>query len=216
MKYIIYLFVFIMLVVNIFLIKNASGLKKRNDILQTYLKRCKVQSDQDYSILTSKLIASIKYSKKNVLSPNHELRDSSNKFLRIKDILNSKSPKIIFRFAESNCSSCVDQQMIKLGKLAEIIGNENVIALTTYTALNSLKVLIKHYNLKFPIYNISTESLGNNEIEKLNTPYLFLINNSLDTEMLFIPETHLSQLSDEYYKSLEDYFLSKDYKKGKI
>jgi hypothetical protein len=110
--------------------------------------------------------------------------------------------KIVFHFSESNCMTCVEKHLPFLEALKEKIGRENVVIVGSYETSDYLFLTLKKYGLDFPVYNLKPKYLSQTLIEKLNTPYVFYIDSSLNIQDVFIPEKMLSKLSERYYQHI--------------
>jgi hypothetical protein len=117
------------------------------------------------------------------------------------------SLKIVFRYTELNCNECVNNELTNLKSLGGVIGNENIIIITSYSRLNDMIRFRRANQLEFPVYNIGINSLGL-DVESRNIPYTFLINSDLTTHMVFAAIKEYPDLSKRYYQVLAERFKS--------
>lgn len=116
----------------------------------------------------------------------------------LKDLLKS-GPKLVFRYSEVNCQTCVESEIVPLINFMAENGNDKVIFLTTYQDRKYLLDFKRFNKIKTEIYNIPENGLGL-PIEKLNIPYLFVIDANMQTNLIFIPEKNRENVSLTYYK----------------
>ena len=97
------------------------------------------------------------------LGNNHDL----NKIL-------GATSKLVFRFSEFSCNTCIDREIANLKQVASNIGKENIIILATYNSIRDLAVFKRINHLDLPIYNIpqnvfSTDQVGGTFLFIANT-----------------------------------------------
>jgi hypothetical protein len=130
-----------------------------------------------------------------------------NKSVSLKKVIEeSDNPKLIFRFSESSCELCVDSVLVCLRKHSDRIGKKNIIILTSYDDIAYLVLFKKYEEIDFQIYNARNIDLP---IEKLNVPYLFVIDKSLKTNCIFIPEKTIQKRTDLYFQTIVKRYFSK-------
>lgn len=95
-----------------------------------------------------------------------------------------ESIKLAFFHSEVNCNSCVESNISFLNDLGDSIGRQNIIFLTSYRHKRDLVVFKRINQIKFPVYNVGSTGLA---MEELNEPFLFIINEHLKAECVFVP-----------------------------
>jgi hypothetical protein len=120
-------------------------------------------------------------------------------------IIRNNNPKLIFRYSEKNCDVCIDSVLVCLKKYSGSIGVENIILLASYEDITDLKLFRKFNKIGFEIFNaLNIDELP---IERLNTPYLFILDNTLRANCIFIPEKTIQKRTDSYFQViLKRYF----------
>lgn len=190
---------------SVFLIVKIKKLNNSIDLVVNEIKLGKTKSDIRNDLLKKKVLSSIKYSKKITFSSNSYFTDDNNKSYRLSEIVGTNR-KLIYRFTEKNCGSCIETEFLKLKKYASVIGPKNIFLLVSYQQVNDLKILKNLFHIDFQIVNTPLENLDDNSIEQLNVPYLFLLDKFMNSEMVFIPDENFPDLTDSYYLNMHQYF----------
>lgn len=105
--------------------------------------------------------------------------------------------KIVFRFTELNCESCIDSLIPKVRNLSNKIGSENVICIISYSSPNATKILKERYNMKNEFYFVDSQTLKQTYVEHLNNPYFFILWNNR-TKFIYMPDQITPVKTDDY------------------
>ena len=126
------------------------------------------------------------------------VKDEQGNKISVAELLNG-SHKIIFRYSELNCNLCIEEEIQILQKYINDIGFDNILFFSTYNSTRDL-FLFKRINQlqNYRIYNLKEEQL-NIPIDRLNIPYVFLIDSSGNIVMLNIPEETKPEFSEQFY-----------------
>lgn len=149
----------------------------------------------------------------NEILNNNKLLDREQKLVNIEgDTVSLGSvfkggPKLVIRYSVLNCQVCVDEEMIRLKKLGERIGNENIVILTYYQRFRDVIVFHKKTKNPFPVYFIPDNNLKL-PVEEENIPYLFVSDEDCLAKMFFIPEKTMPEISNIYYEQVADRYFS--------
>ena len=133
---------------------------------------------------------------------NQMVVDETDKSYKLKQILGQDN-KLIFRFNEFSCNSCIDREISNLKKLAETIGKEHIIILATYNKIRDLAVFKRINKLDIPIYNIPKNIMPTDEV---GGTFLFITNAQHQVFMPFLPDKEDADLSLEYFKFIAPLF----------
>lgn len=138
----------------------------------------------------------------------HKLSKIINDTINI-DKLDLKKTKIVFRFSDFSCESCIIQELINLNALAKEIGNDNIIYLGSFTNIRKAISFSKENNLeKSNFYFINYDALGTSlEVEHL--PFVFILDESMKINTPFFPRYNIPELSVEYYKIIKQKYFEK-------
>lgn len=113
--------------------------------------------------------------------------------------------KLILKFSELNCNTCVDEQIEYINEYADLIGVSNVLIFVTCNDYSLVRKLKKMNNLKFELFNLG-DSLSN-VIRDIGFPYFFVIDESMRINSIFIPEKNNKKLTFTYLDSvLKNYY----------
>ncbi len=108
--------------------------------------------------------------------------------------------KLILRFSELSCNTCVDREVTHLKKMAEKYGPEKVMILTTYHQLRDLIAFKRTNQIPFEVYNID-ENLFSPEMA--GGTFLFMANKNAKAFMPFLPDKDDGSISEHYYHFVE-------------
>lgn len=114
-------------------------------------------------------------------------------------------PKLIYRFSELHCDSCILHEFKNLRKYitAKKLKLNDVIIICYYENVRNLKIFKRINKLQdFQIYNLKNNNLNLLEIEKAQTPYFFMINSQLRISNTFIPIKKDNKRTDNYFKKV--------------
>jgi hypothetical protein len=111
--------------------------------------------------------------------------------------------KLVFRFSEFSCNTCIDREIANLKQLASSIGKENIVLLATYSSIRDLAVFKRINHLDLPIYNIPQNVFSTDQV---GGTFLFIANTQQKAFMPFIPDKEDGNLSLEYYKFIAPLF----------
>ncbi|NQU81976.1 MAG: hypothetical protein HQ543_10690 [Bacteroidetes bacterium] len=127
-----------------------------------------------------------------------KVEDEKGNKISIAELLNNNI-KVIFRYSELNCSLCIEEEIQILHKYINNIGIENILFFSTYHSTRDL-FLFKRINKlqNFKIYNLKEEQL-NIPVDRLNIPYVLLVDSSGNIVMINIPEKTKPEFSEQFY-----------------
>lgn len=166
---------------------------------QNALKKEQTTESLRHGMLVELLMDNIKmyYRYENKMINDFDILNIKGEKMRFSSLLD-ESYRIIFKFSSKNCSSCIDAELKVIMKIADQIDPEKIIILSDGQGMRQLVAFIRERNLKIPIYRISQGS-EISILEQENVPFVCLMNESLRTELLFIPIKELNGFSEQYY-----------------
>lgn len=118
--------------------------------------------------------------------------------------------KLVLRYSDLNCNTCIDEQINNLNSNTQQIGIENIILLTTYESYVHMQRFRKVNKIKFPIYNLGNEL--NKDIEDLGLPYYFILNkDNFRINNMYIAMKEIPKLTSIYLEHIkQEYFTIKE------
>jgi hypothetical protein len=169
------------------------------------------QKDQEIRKDLEQKILSLKYWKEkrsdaSVLK-NIKIESSDNRLVWLKDVIGN-SPRIVMVYSELNCGVCVDNEVENLKKIAVDVGSENIIFLSSYNNPRDMWTFKRLNKLDMDIYNLHYQKLGI-PIEDDNTPFIFLIDSTLTSTMVFMPIKEVPTYSEQYYTLMKQRFFNR-------
>jgi hypothetical protein len=138
---------------------------------------------------------------------NKILIDSLNNKLQLIDLFEKRDNLLVCRFSELNCQECVIYSVVKLVRLSEEIGRNNIVFLGSYENNKSLHILKKQINLQnMNVYNIPYLDIP---VENESHPCYFILDNTLTISNLFVPDKSVPDLTNSYLKTITNrYFIN--------
>lgn len=121
------------------------------------------------------------------------------------DQLDLNSPKLVFRFSQIYCGTCVTREIRFLREFAIEIGWENIIFLATNSDEEYLKRFQRVSQVKTPIHNISYDFFKIDN-EPLDTPYMFILDADSTFKELFISMKENEVRTQQYLEKIRKYF----------
>lgn len=109
--------------------------------------------------------------------------------------------KLVYRFYQETCMQCVEDELDIVSKLGDSIGANNIVIISDYDKVSSLKALIKRKKIKsnFFIYKKKFDlPIGN---DNRDIASFFLLHNDLQTQFVFKAGGD-QYISDTYYKRI--------------
>lgn len=132
--------------------------------------------------------------------------------VRIKDSLeqekitalfkNINKPMLIFRFKETNCHLCIENEFQIMRCCVSDIKN-NCALLGSFEHQRELKVFMKLKGISFFSNNVSNEIFSNWPIEQYEMPYYFVLYPDMKVSNFFIPDKAYPGLTQKYLKGVK-------------
>lgn len=166
--------------------------------------RSKVEiCDYNYEIASDFLLS-------NALSSNQKITDFFVTDEEDNDVLLSsifnKNYMLVLYFSEITCKTCVDSVFNLLNDYSQEVGTERIFILTSYKNKRDFNSFKRINQVNFNIYNLHGEKL-NLLVEKYNIPFLFVMNDKLYSQNVFLIEKSKVSLNEAYLKGLiNNYF----------
>ncbi|MFV0420292.1 MAG: hypothetical protein ACK5KT_16400 [Dysgonomonas sp.] len=141
------------------------------------------------------------------LSDKLALLDDKNQAVLLKDIVEKK--KLIFRYSELHCNTCIDTEISNLKQLADSIGNENIIVFVTPVNQKYIIQFKKLNNIKFAIYKLSEDMEA--QIPDIGLPYYFVLeSDNFRLNASFVPQKEISELTNRYFNDIRSKYFIKE------
>lgn len=131
------------------------------------------------------------------LVQSYLINDAEDDFQEITQIINSD--KIIFRFFQTSCSSCITQELDRLQMFSKKVPTSGIILLTDYLNKDIRWYLINN-RINFKVYETREADLGVS-FDKNQIPYIFLCGPNLKIELPYILTSKTMEYSEHFYRS---------------
>lgn len=138
------------------------------------------------------------------LSDSLLLTDVNGLKVKLRDVINEN--KLILRYSELNCQTCVDEQINNLNTYADSIGVDRILLFTNYETDVYMRRFKKLNKIKFAIYNMKTDA--NKLLKDIGLPYMFVLspNIKMRVQYMYIPQKEIPLLTSSYLKMVKDKF----------
>ena len=131
---------------------------------------------------------------------NTILEDTLAKEFILSDLV-SRSPALIFRYSEINCSSCYKTELLSLHNY--FFKEERKIAiLSSYREKNKFIMFKKTNRIELPFYRIPQDAFDW-ILEDYGLPYYFVLHPGLKVSHIYIPDKMLPELNRQYLESVK-------------
>ena len=139
------------------------------------------------------------------LSDSLSLTDVEGKKWLLKDLIDS--PKLILRYSNLNCHTCIDEQLKNLKSFADSAHCSDKILLFTTCETDVYMRQFKRANkIHFPIFNLG--KLANEQLRDIGMPYMFVLSPQDNRiQCMFVPQKELPNLTDSCLIMLREKFL---------
>lgn len=153
------------------------------------------------ALLLDNIMLHYTYNDKKI--PNLLLYTIDGDSLHLSELLNDDY-KLLIRFSQLNCSSCIDDIFEGLRQVVNKFPSNKVILIGTYDNQRVFQAFIKNYSLQYSIYySRNSEDV----LKEENIPYCCLINNDRILKNLMIPMKEIPAYSRRYYEIVLNRFL---------
>jgi len=175
------IFVRIVLFVSIILKHKEPAVHKMSNKAEDYLFVISNNLQNDNQILSNKLV----------------LIENDGSFQVLDSIINEA--KLIFRYSNLHCHSCIDKQMDLLSKYSDSIDNDRIILFTYYQNLRDLFLFKRLNHIRFKTYNVKSLDIP---CEELQSPYFFVLDKNLKINDSFLPSKKDTILTINYLSTI--------------
>jgi hypothetical protein len=142
----------------------------------------------------------------SILDPNLTVESANSNPINLSTIIGNKK-RIILRFSDRNCMSCIEAQLGLISNLKNTFEKEDILLLASADIKRNIIIKLKQFDIENPIYFTDYNIAGIN-LERYNVPYYFVTDTNLTMDLVFIPAKEIPTLSENYLsfikKKLED------------
>ena len=141
------------------------------------------------------------YNDNSILDTTRVIHDLNKNEVGLSEILTDK-PCLIIRFAETNCEECVRFLLIKVMRLYNSdLFNKRILLFASYPNRQALKILVDRLNIKYPVYLVDKLPIS---CELINFPYCFMLDSTMRTSHVFVPDKYEPQIANTYFELIEN------------
>jgi hypothetical protein len=191
--------IIIFVVINITLLLNLCISKNKNSNTQN--------TEIDTSIEVNK-IETTNIDEGKAINPGVEFVTLNSDSVKINRII-TDIPKIVFRYSELNCWSCIERILVQCERYEKYdCIKKNIIIVANYKEFRAFKVNFDIYNFSFDsyLYSNNFETLINDVNEM---PYMMVIDTNFTANMFFVLSPENEMVLNDYFEKVHDkYFKS--------
>ena len=145
----------------------------------------------------------IKYDNSHRIGSDIIIRDRNDNILSTVDVM-SAGKKLIVRYSELNCNSCVDSLLQYASNFAKEVGDDNVMVWASYSNIRNFHLLFRLNKAKLNICNVNSQI---SEYDQIDNPYVFILDEDLTIRRLFFPHKELPDNTKKYFNTIKSEFL---------
>lgn len=109
---------------------------------------------------------------------------------------------LIYRFTESDCIDCMEQQFLYIQELLSNMNFDNIILIGNFPSRHNIEAFKETFGIEWPVFNY-TEKL-NLPIEDLNLPYFFVVNSDMKAYNFRVASGVTSLILENYLLGIEN------------
>lgn len=174
----------------------------KNSLESSFAKK-ETELNEKVKLLDNQLGINLYYSNQNIglqLNSNIVFIDSHLNKTPITSVVDGKN-MLIYRFADTYCSSCVNSGFESLGKNTANIPQENIIVLGSFYNTSDISKYEIRNNKLIQIFG-TKHSIGL-QIEELGMPYFMVVNKDLEVLSCFVHEKKFPNFTDDYLSGIK-------------
>lgn len=145
------------------------------------------------------IIKKIEYEDMRIPDSLH-LKNEKGESINIKNLVNDSENKIIIRLSEKNCLNCILSFNSILQQEIPDVDENKIIYIADYDTEKKRDFYKKILNINTNIYTAQNIGIP---IEKEELAYVFVVNNNLFSNHLFIPTYNNPELSEKYIQTVK-------------
>ncbi len=193
----------LLFVSNVYFFTRNKSLEKELTVKVADSETEKQLSDKKILLLETYTIMSAK-STGRLINGNTSLVNIKNKKRTVKEIFARKTPCLIFRYSQSDCSPCVNTTFEYLWKLKNSVDPDKlqIVIIPYYAELRAMIVQnSQSFKNQFPFYLTNEKGLGL-PIDKDYVPYMFILDENKRTCNMFVVDMMFQPLLEKYFNVL--------------
>ena len=137
------------------------------------------------------------------------LSDADGNQYMLSELVDTK-PKLIIRISSLHCSSCVAHLLDELKKKIDLILEGRVLMIGAFENKRVFQAFKKTNGINVPFYYVNVYNEQENALGKENLPCLYLLDERMKIENLFIPIKELPDYTGKYFDIMTSRFLMAD------
>lgn len=141
-----------------------------------------------------------------ILNLDCEVVDHKKSTKKISDVLNGN--KLILRYSQINCNTCVEEQLKILNTYKDSIGINNILLFADYRNINDLKKFYRINKTGIRVYKLDEQLNG--IIKDIGVPYFFVFEKESNRIIsTYIPQKNYSNITTLYLNSIKMKYFNK-------
>jgi hypothetical protein len=126
--------------------------------------------------------------------------------IKMSSLALTKRKNLVIRFTEIGCNACADSTFRYLNRHRLLIENYNILVVVDFSNYDSYLKWRKVSEIPYPVVWLKKGDIPL-KIEKNDKSFIFIINDCLKVEKIFIPNSLMPEYIDEYFSAIESALL---------
>lgn len=124
---------------------------------------------------------------------NLEIKNIHGKNIKIKELLHTN--KLVMRYTDLNCYTCINEQIQNLNSYIDSIGVNNVLGLISASNPNYIYHFKKINRIDFDLYNVEQSNI---KIPDIGIPYFFILTTEGKISNVFVPYKEFPEYTSQF------------------
>lgn len=205
-EYVYVLLILVLLSVLLFTYTKNNTLKKAIELQETNILLSNPRNDINFSHKVKILESNMKFNLENngIKLLNTNLRSQTGEKASLHAIAGKGgSYKLIVRISDMFCNTCNEYLILKLVRIKDEIGIDNIIIIGSFQNNNSMKILRDNLKIPFQIFStIDNDAFNYLPIERENFPYCFIVDKSKAIQHIYLPIKSEPDMSEKYFEAI--------------
>lgn len=175
-------------------------------IMQDLLRKNDLSKKEQILLLEN---AMLQYSYNEQPIEDFKLYDESGHSTNFSDLLN-EDYKIVLKFSQYHCSSCVDYALKELKLMNNKISNDKILIIGAYENKRLFQIIKKKHSIDIPFYFLRTQDDSDKILNEENMPYICIVNKERITRDLLIPIKEIPYHIQKYFNIISRKYFEND------
>ena len=117
-----------------------------------------------------------------------------------KNILNNK---LVLRFSEFACTTCIDDALNEIKKIKHIIKDSNVLIVTSFSNVRDFEIFKSRFKSNYNFINEYQDFAMVGGLENISSPHFFILDNDLKINSLYVYQKNIKDMNKIYFERIK-------------